>query len=84
MVKFANKLKSVKKYLQTWDKQTFGKVDQKVRHAKDSVLQIEFAFDTDPSESNKIKLCQAKQELDGMHQIEEKYWRQKANIKWVK
>lgn len=67
MVKFANKLKRVKKKLQAWNKQIFGRVDQKVRGAEDRV------FDDDPSEVNKIKLRKAKMDLDTMLQIEEQY-----------
>lgn len=45
---------------------------------------MELAFDADPSKSNKIGVCGAKKELDDMLQPEEQYWRQKANVKWVK
>lgn len=81
---FANKLKAVKKRLVKWNKEIFGKVDQKVRQAKDKVLEMEVAFVNDPTESNKVLPCKATQELDTRLQMEEIYWRQKANIKCIK
>lgn len=84
MVKFANKLKIVEKHLQSWNRTIFRKVDQRVRLAEDKVFQLEVAYDSDPSESNKISLCRAKKELDSMLQLKEQYWREKVNIKWVK
>lgn len=76
-MRFANKVKVVKR------RETFGEVDQKVKQAKDKVLKREVAYVNDPSKKNKILLCKSKQELDDRLQIEELYWRQKANIKWV-
>lgn len=84
MVKFSNKLKNVRRKLKGWNKDIFGKVDQRVCEAEDRVLQMEFLFENDPTEENKVKLCKAKTEVDDRLKTEESVWRQKANIKWVK
>lgn len=83
MIRFANKLKAVKKGLQTWNMQIFGKVDQRVRSPKDKVLQMEILFESDPLEENKINICKAKIELNTRLQLKQ-FWRQKENLKWVK
>lgn len=54
MVRFANKLKSLKKRVQVWNKETFGKVEQRVMQVEENLLEIEFAFEQNPSETNKI------------------------------
>lgn len=81
MVKFALKLKRVKKKLQALNKDAFGRVDQKVRWAKDRVFQLEVTFEANPLEENKRSLRKVKIDLDNMLRTEERYWRQKANIK---
>lgn len=59
-------------------------MEQKVRDAADKVLQMEIDFGNDPSERNKINLCQAKIELESKLQMDDRLWHQKANLKWVK
>lgn len=77
MVRFANKLKVVKRSLEKCNKNVFGKVDQRVKQAEGKVLEMEVTFVNDPSEGNKVLLCKPKQKLDNKLQIEEIYWRQK-------
>lgn len=84
MVKFTNKLKAVRKALKIWNRTHFGKVDQKVKLAEDRVMETEIKFDMDPTEPNKLLLCEAKRELDNRLQIKELFWRQKPNIRWLK
>lgn len=74
MVRFTNKLKAVRKALKIWNKMHFDKVDQKVKLAEDKVMEMEITFDNDPSEYNKLLLCEAKRELDTKLQVEEMYW----------
>lgn len=45
------------------------------------VLEKEYLYDSDPTESNKLQLCQARSELEYRLRIEELYWSQKANLK---
>ncbi|KAL6493349.1 hypothetical protein OROGR_033108 [Orobanche gracilis] len=47
------------------------------------VVEAEQNFDTDPNISNKIKLNKANAELTLALSIEETFWKQKANVKWV-
>lgn len=84
IIKFASKLKCLKRRLRAWNRDTFAKVNQRVKQAEDTVLKRELAFEQNPTEANKIHLCQAKIVLSERLQIKELYWRQKANIKSIK
>lgn len=56
-------LKAVENKLQGWNKEVFGQIGQRVKQAKDKVLELEANFDRDSTITNKIVLCKAKQEL---------------------
>lgn len=84
MVKFAKKLQAVKKVLQNWNRQVFGKVDQNVRRDEDMVLKWSWFLTICLQEKNKIYLCIAKLEHNNMLHMEDQFWRQKANLKLVK
>src|SRR4051812_18810789 len=84
MQKFAMKFKTLKKALQVWNKQIFGNIQQSIRFAEDELTLAELEYDTSPFEYNKIKLCQSRQNLNDKLETEEMYWRQKANIKWLR
>lgn len=64
-----------------WNKAAFGNIHQVVKLSEDHVTHVEEAYDTDPSETNKINLRYVKQVLN--EQLEEIYFRLKANIKWT-
>lgn len=71
MVRFANKLKAVKKKLQAWNKEVYGQIGHIIKQSEDKVLELESSFDRDPFEANGIQLCKANQELNDKLQIEE-------------
>lgn len=60
------------------------KLGRKVVQAEDKILELEAAFDRDPTGLDKRLVCQTKQELNDKLQIEKLLWRQKANIKSIK
>lgn len=55
-----------------------------MNRAEDKVVKIEATFHRDLPETNKIEMCKAKQEFNARLKVEEVFWRQKVNIKWIK
>lgn len=60
MVRFALKLKALKRRLKVWNKDVFGNINQAINLAEDEVIRTENAYDSFPSEYNTRLLCQAK------------------------
>lgn len=75
MDRFANKLKAIKNRLKFWNRDIFGRVDQMVKEAEDLLMETEHAFEQDPSEANKILVCQAKRNYNEKLAIEELNWK---------
>lgn len=50
----------------------------------DWVLKAEVAYDNISSEYSMKHLCMAKHQLSDKLEIQERYWKQKDNIKWLK
>lgn len=83
MVKFATKLKILKKKLRLWNKVEFGNIHQAVKNVEDHILTMELLYDQVPSD-NKRQLAQAHQELHMRLETDENFWRRKTNIRWIK
>lgn len=75
MMKFSNKLKYMRRKLKEWNKEIFGRVDQRVCGTEDMVLQMEVLFENDPTEENKANLCMTKTGLDDRLKNKESFWR---------
>lgn len=71
IVKFANKLKALRRRLREWNKEVFGRVDQRIKEDEDFIMEEEMAFKQDPTELNKRKIFNAKQLLHQRLAIEE-------------
>lgn len=84
MVRFAQKLKALRKTLKVWNRCVFGNIHNAVSHAEDEVLRAEFEYDHTPSEYNMKLLCKAKQFHNEKLELQECFWKQKVNIKWLK
>src|SRR4051812_28153681 len=44
---------------------------------------MQLLYDDSPTDTNKRNLCVAQQQLENKLDVEESYWKQKANIKWT-
>ena len=73
----------VKSKLKIWNKEIFGNIGQNIKIAEEEVLKLQAIFDDTPTEANKRTLCRAQQILEDKLDVEENYWKQKANIKWI-
>lgn len=70
--------------LQSWKRVVFLEYKSVINLAEDEVLKNELVFETVPSEYNKKNLCAAQQLLSTKLDLEEIFWKQKDNIKWLK
>ncbi|VFQ83797.1 unnamed protein product [Cuscuta campestris] len=80
----SQKLNNIRSILQHWNKSTFGNIFKDREHHENLLAEAEIAFTSDPSEENDNLLQQARCELNKLVAREYSYWKQKANLKWVK
>lgn len=83
MKAFHEKLKLVKKALQTWNKEEFSNIFNRVQMVEEDLIVKEATYDLYPSMVNRENWQKAAAKFNYELRIEEMYWRQKANIKWV-
>ena len=83
MFKLATKLKRLKGVLRVWNKEKFGNVISNLQEAEKQVKRLEEIFDSSGSNSDLIRLNEAKAiHLRSMAE-EETFWQQKARMKWL-
>ncbi|VFQ75326.1 unnamed protein product [Cuscuta campestris] len=78
MTGLAHKLKGLKVILKEWNKDVFGRVENNIKKAELIATSAQERFENDPS-ANK-----AKADLILATENEINYWKQKANINWMK
>lgn len=76
------KLKRVKSALVQWSKNTFGNIVQQVETLEDVVKSKEIQLEINPLGENRTALKIAEANLKRYLKIEEKYYKQKAGMRW--
>lgn len=83
-MRFAQKLKALKLTLKVWNRNIFRNINTAINQDEDEVLKAEVAYDSFSSEHNMKQLCMAKKLLNDKLEIQEIFWKQKANVKWLR
>lgn len=78
------KLKHMKAFYKQWNKETFGNVTIKVQEAESTFKQAQERYEEDDTQVNYNSFISAKDQLEQVLAQEEKFWRQKSRIKWLK
>ncbi|CAH9144348.1 unnamed protein product [Cuscuta epithymum] len=78
------KLQALKKDLRNWNLKTFGNIFADIKCCEAEVLETEKTFEENPSSENREKWSQSRALLMSKYKLEKKFWKQKANIKWLK
>ncbi|XP_075111674.1 uncharacterized protein LOC142181905 [Nicotiana tabacum] len=81
---FNHKLKKVKKALSVRSNGTFGDIFLKIANLEEVSLVHEAEFEANPTKLNRQRLQKVQAELIKLLALEEKYWKQKAEISWFK
>ncbi|XP_059310266.1 uncharacterized protein LOC132061469 [Lycium ferocissimum] len=79
---FMLKLKKLKMVLSQWSKETFGDIFQQLAIREEIVKVKEALFEEDPSVVNSVVLQKAQAEMKQYLNLEEQYWKQKAQFSW--
>lgn len=83
MTKFFNKLKALRKKLQSWNREVFGNVTSKAKTAEQVFKQRKLESDLAHSEEVKLQLQAAQAIYLTELSIESAFWCQKARVKWL-
>ncbi|KAL6551245.1 hypothetical protein OROMI_021733 [Orobanche minor] len=83
MCKLSEKLVRLKYTLKEWNTHHFGNIFNKIDQAQYAVEVAEKDFDLDPSTSNRSYLNKMNANLTLTLSMEEDFWKQKANMKWM-
>ncbi|KAL6493346.1 hypothetical protein OROGR_033105 [Orobanche gracilis] len=83
LLKLSKKLQRLKLTLKDWNNCVFGNIFDKVAEARDRVVAAEAIFDGDPSLVNKNNLRSLNDNLIDILTMEEMFWKQKTNMKWI-
>ncbi|KAL6536656.1 hypothetical protein OROMI_026237 [Orobanche minor] len=83
MLKLSGKLVRLKYTLKEWNTHHFGNIFNKIDQAQYAVEVAEKDFDLDPSTSNRSYLNKMNANLTLTLSMEEDFWKQKANMKWM-
>ncbi|CAH9069343.1 unnamed protein product [Cuscuta epithymum] len=78
------KLQKLKKDLKRWNKETFGNIFDDIKFSEQEVEKAEMDYLNSPSEENREVWQLKKALLLRKYKIERKYWKQKANVRWLK
>ncbi|KAL6586078.1 hypothetical protein OROMI_002722 [Orobanche minor] len=81
--KLLEKLSRLKYTLKEWNTYHFGNIFNKIEQAQYAVEVAEKEFDQVPSTSNHIYLNKMNANLTLTLSMEEDFWKQKANMKWM-
>ncbi|KAL6558471.1 hypothetical protein OROMI_018821 [Orobanche minor] len=77
------KLTRLKHTLKEWNKYHFGDIFNKIEHAQFEVETAEHEFDENPGISSLVHLKKMNANLTLILSMEEDFWKQKANVKWM-
>lgn len=80
---FAAKLKRLKATLIAWNRDHFGNVFKKVVEVENKLKEVEIKAETDSSNQTIEEFNSAKLNLNQILDCEEKFWRQRAKVKWL-
>ncbi|KAL6576888.1 hypothetical protein OROMI_011164 [Orobanche minor] len=83
MFKLSEKLVRLKYTPKEWNTHHFGNIFNKIDQAQYAVEVAEKDFDYDPSTSNRSYLNKMNANLTLTLSMEEDFWKQKANMKWM-
>ncbi|KAL6570156.1 hypothetical protein OROMI_014670 [Orobanche minor] len=83
MLKLVDKLSRLKYTLKEWNKFQFGNIFTKIDRAEYEVEVAENVFDQNPCPTNLIHLNKINANLTLLLSMEEDFWKQKANMKWM-
>ncbi|KAL6558442.1 hypothetical protein OROMI_018792 [Orobanche minor] len=83
MLKLSEKLMRLKCTLKEWNTHHFGNIFNKIDQAHYAVEVAEKDFDLDPSTSNRSYLNKMNANLTLTLSMEDDFWKQKANMKWM-
>lgn len=75
MVRFAAKLKILKKKLVMWNRKISGNIQQGDKDAEMTVEHCEDMYDNNPTKANKVSLYNAQQKLNYHLEVEDAFWR---------
>ncbi|MQL98150.1 hypothetical protein Taro_030854 [Colocasia esculenta] len=78
------KLKHMKLFYRKWNKEVFGNVSLNIQEAEAMLTTAQQAYEDDESETNHIAFTSAKAKLGQVLLQEERLWRQKSRLKWLK
>ncbi|CAH9072676.1 unnamed protein product [Cuscuta europaea] len=78
------KLQNLKRDLKIWNLESFGNIFDDIKTCESEVLEAEKDFENDPTPENREKWSHYRSLLVAKYKIERKFWKQKANIKWLK
>ncbi|XP_027171438.1 uncharacterized protein LOC113771005 [Coffea eugenioides] len=79
-----SKLLRTRQAIQEWNKGVFGNVFEAVRRAEALVLAVESCTESDGSVEAQVELNKAQAEQRHALLNEEKFWGQKAKVKWLR
>lgn len=77
------KLNNVKKGLKRWNKEVFGNIFVRLRNAEARAAETQQMFEEVPSPANREQQNRCAAEYLLCLRMEEDFWRQKANSRWV-
>ncbi|XP_071912315.1 uncharacterized protein [Coffea arabica] len=78
-----SKLLRTRRAIQDWNKGVFGNMFEVVKRAEANVLAAETRTEQDDSMEAQVELSKAQAELRHALLSEEKFWSQKARVKWL-
>ncbi|XP_027166310.1 uncharacterized protein LOC113766302 [Coffea eugenioides] len=79
----SDKMRKVKHALQQWSRSEFGDIFLASRTAEQRVLEAEIVHDNQPSDGLLLNLQEERAKLRRVVVVEEEFWRQKAQGKWL-
>ncbi|KAL6565081.1 hypothetical protein OROMI_016531 [Orobanche minor] len=83
MIRLLEKLVRLKYTVKEWNMVGFGNIFNNIEHAQYNVEVAENAFDLNPITSNLIHLKKMNAHLNLTLSMEEDFWKQKSNVKWI-
>ncbi|XP_071927080.1 uncharacterized protein [Coffea arabica] len=79
----ASRLRNVKNTLKQWSRTTFGDIFEGACSAECVVAEAETEYDLDQTEQRRSELHHARARLRRAFVVEEGFWKQKAQVKWL-
>ncbi|MQM14096.1 hypothetical protein Taro_047025 [Colocasia esculenta] len=83
LVTLQMKLKAVRATLRTWNKETFGNINDNLAFHEEQAKAMQEAFDESPSSENRLAMGIANANLRKAINCVEMFWAQKARMQWL-